>query len=84
MRTMRRILLASLVWLLGAPLASAQISEDEQRAACGGDVIRLCLIYITDRERISECMIAKRSELTPTCRAMVDATLAAKRKRPRG
>ena len=54
------------------------MSEAGQRAACGGDVMRLCFIHIANRTAIGECMVAKRTQLSASCRAVVDAGLAEK------
>lgn len=77
---MRALLLAAILSVWHPATGWAVYTEDQQRAACGGDVLRFCLLYLADRERISACMIANRAQLTPTCRAVVDDGLAAKRK----
>lgn len=40
----------------------------EQQEACSGDAFRLCMSEIPSVERITACMIAKRSQLSPACR----------------
>lgn len=70
----------ALTFVLLPAFAHAEHSEDEQRAACGMDVFRLCMFHIPDRAQISLCMIANRSQLSNSCRVVVDAGLAAKRR----
>ena len=67
------VALPCLVW-------AADPTEAEQRAACTSDVFRLCLLHVPDRERISQCMVENRTQLTPACRQVVDASTAAKRR----
>jgi hypothetical protein len=50
-----------------SPVA-AQSYTPEQRAACEGDAMRLCGQFGADVERITACMRAKRSQLSPGCR----------------
>ena len=40
----------------------------EQQQACTPDAMRLCGEYVPDVERITACMIARKSELSPECR----------------
>ena len=40
----------------------------EQQQACSGDAFRLCGPAIPDVDRVTACMIARRSELSPACR----------------
>ena len=77
---MRRLFLTSSLWVWLPALALADTSENEQRTACGWDVMRLCLSEMPDRARIAECMVSNRSQLSSSCRIVVDAGLAAKRK----
>ena len=53
----------------GALPAAAQ-GTPQQRAACEGDAMRLCGNYVPDVQRITACMHAKRSQLSPRCRAV--------------
>ncbi|HZN28337.1 MAG TPA: hypothetical protein VFB88_03160, partial [Xanthobacteraceae bacterium] len=53
----------------GASPAAAQ-GTPQQRAACEGDAMRLCGNYVPDVQRITACMHAKRSHLSPRCRAV--------------
>ena len=41
----------------------------EQQQACSGDAFRLCGPEIPDVDRVTACMIARRAELSPGCRA---------------
>ena len=40
----------------------------EQQQACTPDAMRLCGDYIPDVDRITACMIARKSQLSPECR----------------
>jgi hypothetical protein len=40
----------------------------EQQQACTPDAMRLCGEYVPDVERITACMIARKSQLSPECR----------------
>jgi hypothetical protein len=61
-------LLAFALMAAGTLPAAAQ-GTPEQRAACEGDAMRLCGNYVPDVQRITACMRAKRSQLSPRCRA---------------
>ena len=41
----------------------------EQEQACTGDAFRLCSSEIPDISRVTACMVAKKSQLSPACRA---------------
>lgn len=41
----------------------------EQEQACTGDAFRLCSAEIPDVARVTACMAAKKSQLSPGCRA---------------
>ena len=47
---------------------SAFAYTPEQQQACTPDAMRLCGNYIPDVDRITACMIARRSQLSPECR----------------
>jgi hypothetical protein len=49
--------------------AVAQGYTPEQEQACTGDAFRLCSAEIPDVGRVTACMVAKQSELSPPCRA---------------
>jgi hypothetical protein len=46
----------------------------EQRQACTGDAFRLCSSEIPDISRITACMAANKSSLSPRCRVVFDAS----------
>ena len=62
-------------WLLATALlvsispAAAQAYTPEQEQACTGDAFRLCSAEIPDVGRVTACMVAKKSQLSPPCRA---------------
>jgi hypothetical protein len=41
----------------------------EEQAACQPDAFRLCSSEIPDIDRVTACMVAKKSQLSPQCRA---------------
>jgi hypothetical protein len=75
MRTVRFACLLALVAgaLLGlAGEAGAQGSPEAQQA-CTPDAMRLCADVIPDVAKVTSCMLAKRSQLSPECRAAMAA-----------
>ncbi len=48
--------------------AAAQGSP-EARQACTPDAMRLCSDFISDVSQTTKCMLAKRAQLSPECRA---------------
>jgi hypothetical protein len=50
----------------GSPSAFAYTPEQQQ--ACTPDAMRLCGNYVPDVDRITACMIANKSQLSPECR----------------
>jgi hypothetical protein len=62
-------------WLLAISLvvsvspAASQGYTAEQEQACSGDAFRLCSSEIPDVGRVTACMVARKSELSPPCRA---------------
>ena len=62
-------------WLLGVSLlfsavpAAGQGYTPEQEQACTADAFRLCSSEIPDIDRVTACMVARRSQLSPPCRA---------------
>jgi hypothetical protein len=66
-------------WMLAAALAAAMWSSagqaytPEQEQACTGDAFRLCSSEIPDVARVTACMAAKKSQLSPGCRAQFRA-----------
>jgi hypothetical protein len=49
-------------------VTAAQAYTPEQQQACSGDAFRLCSSEIPDVDRVTVCMIAKQSQLSPGCR----------------
>src|SRR6185436_3347383 len=62
------MLLASVLGVSVGP-AAGQTYTPEQEQACTGDAFRLCSSEIPDISRVTACMVAKRSQLSPPCRA---------------
>lgn len=62
--SMLAVALSVLLW----PAAS-QAYSPEQQQACTGDAMQLCGEFVPDVERITACMIRKKSQLSPGCRA---------------
>jgi hypothetical protein len=62
-------------WLLAVALAvsigpaAGQTYTPEQEQACTGDAFRLCSSEIPDISRVTACMVAKKSQLSPACRS---------------
>jgi hypothetical protein len=53
--------------LLVPAVASAYTAEQEQ--ACTSDAFRLCSSDIPDVDRVTACMVRRKAELSPPCRA---------------
>ena len=49
------------------PTASYAYTPEEQQA-CQPDAFRLCSSEIPDVDRVTACMVARKSELSPECR----------------
>ncbi len=64
-------LVLSSACLAGSQNISAQL-RDQAVQNCTGDAMRLCLASIMDEEQTTQCMEAKRSQLSPQCRATMD------------
>jgi hypothetical protein len=62
------MLLATVLWVSISP-AAGQTYTPEQEQACTGDAFRLCSSEIPDVARVTACMVAKKSQLSPPCRA---------------
>jgi hypothetical protein len=69
--------------LLGAAIVSSLFSffptatfafqpTAEQRSACMGDALSLCSSAIPNTDRIVACLVSKKSQLSPSCRAQFD------------
>ena len=61
--------------------AAGQTYTPEQEQACTGDAFRLCSSEIPDVSRVTACMVAKKSQLSPACRVAVQAGSRAERGR---
>jgi hypothetical protein len=48
--------------------AAAQAYTPEQQQACMGDAMQLCGEFVPNVDRVTACMIRKKSELSPGCR----------------
>ena len=58
--------------------------SSEAQQMCTGDAMRLCSSEIPDISRIRACMVQKKAQVSPGCRAVMDreaAAAAASRKR---
>ncbi|MBR0792210.1 hypothetical protein JQ631_24260 [Bradyrhizobium manausense] len=58
--------------------------SSEAQQMCSGDAMRLCSDEIPDIPRIRACMVRKKAQVSPGCRAVMDreaAAAAASRKR---
>jgi len=60
------VLAGALVCLIDG--TTAQGTPEEQQA-CTPDAIQLCADVIPDVAKVTACMVAKRSQLSPACRA---------------
>ena len=49
--------------------AASQAYTPEQEQACSSDAFRLCSSEIPISSRVTACMVAKKSQLSPPCRA---------------
>lgn len=81
MKTWTAVVLLGLV--IAPAIANAAPTEDEQRQACLGDVMRLCVAHVPNRARIQSCLGEHHQELSLQCRTVYDASLKAKRASPR-
>ena len=55
-----------------AVLASVNKPTAEERGACMGDAMTLCIAAIPNKARIASCLASKMSQLSPRCRAQFD------------
>jgi hypothetical protein len=62
--SMLAVALSILLW----PAASRAYTPEQQQA-CSGDAMQLCGEFVPDVDRITTCMIRKKSQLSPGCRA---------------
>jgi len=61
------LLFATVLALSMQPTKSHAYTQEEQ-AACSGDAFRLCGSEIPDVDRVTTCMVRRKSELSPGCR----------------
>ena len=61
------IFATALAYSMLSTAAGAYTQEQEQM--CSGDAFRLCSSEIPDVSRVTACMVAKKSQLSPPCRA---------------
>ena len=48
--------------------SAAEAYTPEQQQACTGDAMQLCGEFIPDVDRVTACMIRRKSQLSPGCR----------------
>lgn len=68
-----RLVLAAVFGLGASVAAHAFEVTDQQREACEPDAFRLCSNEIPDIPRVTACMTANKSRLSPACRAVFNA-----------
>ena len=70
MRAFRSAILlgSALLALAASALPSHAYSQDQQQA-CTPDAMRLCGEFVPNVDAITACMIQKKSQLSPQCRA---------------
>jgi hypothetical protein len=64
-----RLLVATALAFSALTSASYAYSPEQQQM-CQGDAMRLCGEFIPDVDRITACMIARKSQLSEGCRAV--------------
>ncbi|WP_035963475.1 hypothetical protein [Bradyrhizobium sp. URHA0013] len=57
--------------------------SSEAQQMCSGDAMRLCSSEIPDIPRIRACMVQKKAQVSPGCRAVMDREHAAATSRKR-
>lgn len=65
-----KLALAILIGIAAFACSPSSADEAEQAALCRGDVMRLCMGEIPDRDRIGSCMKAKLASLSPGCKTV--------------
>jgi hypothetical protein len=68
-RSFRFGLMLAAALLVSMWSSSGQAYTPEQEQACTGDAFRLCSSEIPDVDRVTACMVARKSQLSPGCRA---------------
>jgi hypothetical protein len=67
-RTSRACLILAIALSASLLAGAAYAYTPEQQQACTGDAFRLCSDAIPDVDRVTVCMIRRKSELSPGCR----------------
>ena len=67
-RTSRACLMLAIALSFSFLSSAAHAYTPEQQQACTGDAFRLCGDAIPDVDRVTACMIARKSQLSPGCR----------------
>jgi hypothetical protein len=62
--------------LAASSTASFAIGSAEQRAACTGDVFRLCSSAIPNVDRIVACLKQQKTNLSKPCQAVMNSPIA--------
>lgn len=83
MKMWTAVVLALSGLVIAPALANGAPTEDQQREACLGDVMRLCVAHVPNRARIQSCLGEHHQELSPQCRTVYDASVKAQRGSPR-
>lgn len=63
-------MLAATALAFGLLTTAASAYTQEQQQLCTGDAMRLCGDAIPDVDRVTACMIAKRSQLSDGCKSV--------------
>ena len=65
---------AGLLFCVLPTTAPASVSKPtaEERGACMGDAMTLCIAAIPNKARIASCLASKMSQLSPRCRAQFE------------
>jgi hypothetical protein len=67
------LLTAILATLVASPSVSLAQGTSEQRSACMGDAFKFCSAEIPNVPKITACMKANYSKLSPACKAAAAA-----------
>ena len=62
-------------------IGAANAQSEEVKQACTPDAMRLCQEFIPDREKITRCMMRKRSQISAPCLAAMHSEGKGHRKR---
>lgn len=63
-------LVAASLLALGLMTTASLAYTQEQQQLCTGDAMRLCSEAIPDVDRVTACMVAKRSQLSDGCKSV--------------